>query len=144
MRVIQVTMHDAPRGARAPLWKAQRPGRGATINLRPADAANAVERVLRNGPLPAGQQALLAALYEAGQAGLTAFELATVLDRNEQQLGRMLARLAQRVRRTPGAAMLQRPGITLILDITPVDGEWRYKLRGVTRKALDAHKPEWL
>jgi len=103
---------------------------------------NAVQRVLRNGPMPTGQHALLRALYEAGQAGLTGPELAAQLDRDEYQLGRLLARLGRRVRQTPGAAILQRPGITLMLDVTPVEGQWRYKLRGAVRQALDAQQPE--
>jgi len=142
MRVIEVTVHDAPYAMRARGRRRWPHGEAALMNAQPSDAANAVQRVLRNGPMPNGQRALLRALYEAGQAGLTGPELAAQLDRDEQQLGRLLARLGRRVRRTPGAAILQRPGITLMLDITPAEGQWRYKLRGAVRQALDAQKPE--
>jgi hypothetical protein len=88
--------------------------------------------------------ALLKELYEAGDAGLTASELAARLDRSDVQLNRLLARLARRIRRTPGAVILQRPGITLLLDVSPDQGQWRYKLRRAGRKALAAHNPGWL
>jgi len=116
----------------------------AIAKTKPLAAARAVRRVLKRGLMPQGQQALLKALYEADNAGLTTTELTALLGRNEQQLNRLLARVARRIRRTPNARVLQRPGITLLFDITPVEGEWRYKLRPVTRKALDAQKPGWL
>jgi len=119
-------------------------GRSAIAKTKPVAAARAVRRVLNNRPLPQRQQALLRALYDAGDAGLTTSALTAELGRDEQQLNRLLARVARRIRRTPNASVLQRPGITLLFDITPVEGEWRYKLRPVTRKVLDAQKPGWL
>jgi GH24 family phage-related lysozyme (muramidase) len=107
------------------------------------DAARAVRRVLKHEPIPAGQRALLKALYEAGDEGLSTSELAALLNRNEQQLNRLLARLARRIRRTPDVTVLQRPGITLLFDITPDEGQWRYKLRRVARKALAGQHPYW-
>lgn len=144
MQVIQVTVTETPHAPR--VGRMNRRGRGgpAIAKTKPMNAAQAVRRVLTNRPIPQGQQALLRALYEAGDAGLTTSALTAELGRDEQQLNRLLGRVARRIRRTPNAWVLQRPGITLLFDITPVEGEWRYKLRPVARKALDAQKPGWL
>lgn len=145
MSMIQVTVSEMPHRGRNRMGRRWNPVRGEiTRKTEPVDVARAVRRVLIGRPLPAGQMALLKELYEAGDAGLTASELAARLDRSDVQLNRLLARLARRIRRTPGAVILQRPGITLLLDVSPDQGQWRYKLRRAGRKALAAHNPGWL
>jgi hypothetical protein len=138
MQVVQITLTETPHLPR--VGRMNRWGRGGPARAKtdPADATRAVRRVLKDRPLPKGQQALMQALYEAGDAGLMTSELTALLNRDEQQFNRLLARMARRIRRTPSARVLQRPGITLLFDITPIEGEWRYKLRPVVRKALNA------
>ena len=90
MQVIQVTVTETPHAPR--VGRMNRRGRGgpAIAKTKPMNAARAVRRVLTNRPIPQGQQALLRALYEAGDAGLTTSALTAELGRDEQQLNRLL------------------------------------------------------
>ncbi len=102
MQVIQVTLAETPHAPRVGRMNRHGGAGSAIAKTKPQAAIRAVGRVLKRGPMPQGQQALLKALYEADNASLTATELTALLGRDEQQLNRLLARVARCIRRTHG------------------------------------------
>ncbi len=126
---------DAPRDLPAP----SEPPQGASQAL-----VEFLIHVIKRRGIPYGQRDVFAALYEAGDRGLTGAELAAKTNRTRRQLVGVLGAFGNRIGNTPGAETpekLGRPGhsgIGLCLDITPTDdGGWRYRMLPELRAALE-------
>jgi hypothetical protein len=118
--------------------------RGHGAERPPASAEEAIGQVLTRMPIPPAQRALYRALYQAGDAGLSATELAAAIRRTEPQLAGVLGALGRRTNRTAGVDPDNPPGVGLMFDVTEKDGQWHYRMRDETRAVLEAQQPPWL
>jgi hypothetical protein len=103
-------------------------------------------QVLTRMPVPPAQRALYRALYDAGEAGLGATDLAAAIQRTEPELAGVLGALGRRINRTPGADADPNnpPGVGLMFNIVQKDGQWHYRMRDELRGVLEAQPPPWL
>jgi hypothetical protein len=116
------------------LW----PGPDDSIGLPayPETPVGVIRRVLTRMEVPFGQQALLGALYEAGDPGLTNTELCARLGRTRHELVGILGALGRRINNTPGAD--DDRGIGQFFQIEPAGSECRYHMLPALREALEA------
>ena len=107
-------------------------------------APEVIRAVLGRMPVPPAQRALYRALFQAGETGLNASDLAVAIKRTEQELAGVLGALGRRINRTPGVNPENPPGVDLMFEMKQQDGQWHYRMRDVLREVLEAEQPAWL
>lgn len=122
----------------------RRMGRGQGQPQTQVSTKELIGQALNRMPIPPAQRALYRALYQAGEAGLGATELAAAISKTEPQLAGVLGALGRRINRTPGVNLDDPPGVSLMFEITEKDGQWHYRMREETRDVLEAQRPLWL
>lgn len=98
-------------------------------------------RVLTRRDLSDNSKRLLAALYEAGDAGLLRDELARRVGVDDSQLSGVLGAFGRRIEATEGISTVGRPsrkGTGHMMDFAKVAGVWRYTLIPEARQAIEA------